>query len=89
MFLIIAYIIGSIVENKDQLCDVLKRSEDRLRNMYDTLELRIKERTAELNEANEGLRNEVAERKKTEEELLGQKRMQSYTWTSWATTSAT
>jgi len=70
IFLIIAYIIGSIVENKDQLCDVLKRSEDRLRSMYDTLELRIKERTKELDDANEGLRKEVAERKRAEEELL-------------------
>jgi signal transduction histidine kinase len=73
IFLIIAYIIGAIVERKDQLCDVLKRSEDRLRRMYDTLEMRIKERTAELNSANEGLRNEVAERKKAEEELLRSK----------------
>ncbi|MGA9140955.1 MAG: HAMP domain-containing sensor histidine kinase [Methanocella sp.] len=73
IFLIIAYIIGSIVEKKDQLCDVLKRSEDRLRGMYDTLELRIKERTAELNNANEGLRKEVAERKKAEDELLRSK----------------
>ncbi|OPY30374.1 MAG: sensory histidine kinase CreC [Methanocella sp. PtaU1.Bin125] len=41
--------------------------------MYDTLEARIKERTQELNDANEVLRQEVADRRKAEEALMRSK----------------
>jgi PAS domain S-box-containing protein len=45
--------------------------EDALRNAQDVLELRVAERTADLEAANEQLQQEVAERKQTEE-LLGE-----------------
>jgi len=46
-----------------------KRAEDELRRTHDELELRVKERTAELSVANEQLRREIDERKRTEREL--------------------
>ena len=46
-----------------------KRAEEALRRTYDELELRVKERTAELSVANEQLRREIDERKRTEKEL--------------------
>ena len=46
-----------------------KRTEEALRNSHDELERRIWERTAELTEANEALRAEIAERKRAEEAL--------------------
>ena len=48
-----------------------KEIEDALRNAQDVLELRVAERTADLETANEQLQQEVAERKQTEE-LLGE-----------------
>ena len=48
-----------------------KEIEDALRNAQDVLELRVAERTADLEAANEQLQQEVAERKQTEE-LLGE-----------------
>ncbi len=46
-----------------------KRAEEMLRRAHDELERRVKERTAELAEANEELQAEIAERKRAEEEL--------------------
>jgi len=46
-----------------------KRAEEELRKAHDELEMRVKERTAELAEANEELRTEIAERKRVEEQL--------------------
>jgi PAS domain S-box-containing protein len=43
-----------------------ERAEVALRRAYDDLELRIQERTAELAQANEGLKAEVADRQRTE-----------------------
>lgn len=43
------------------------RTEEALREVRDELELRVKERTAELMRANEALRAKIAEQKKTEE----------------------
>lgn len=44
-----------------------KRMEDELRRSHESLERRVKERTAELEAANELLRREIAERKRAEE----------------------
>jgi PAS domain S-box-containing protein len=46
-----------------------KQAEDALRGAKDELEERVKERTAELEEANEALRTEVAERKRAQDTL--------------------
>ncbi len=46
-----------------------KRAEEALREAYDKLEMRVKERTAELASANEHLQREITERKRAEEEL--------------------
>jgi len=46
-----------------------KRAEDALRKAHNELELQVQERTAELAEANEALRAEIAERKHAEEAL--------------------
>lgn len=51
-----------------------RRSEEALREARDKLEIRVQERTATLAQANEALRNEIAERKRAEAEraeLLG------------------
>ena len=45
-----------------------KRMEEALRKAYDELEMRVKERTAELAEANESLKIEISERRRVEEE---------------------
>lgn len=46
-----------------------KRAEDKLQKAYDELEIRVQERTAELAQFNENLKNEIAERKRVEEAL--------------------
>jgi PAS domain S-box-containing protein len=46
-----------------------KRAEGDLRKTHDELEVRVKERTAELSMANEQLRREIEERKRAEKEL--------------------
>jgi len=46
-----------------------KQADEELRRAYDEMENRVKERTAELQEANENLLAEVAERKRTAEAL--------------------
>ena len=48
-----------------------KQSEAALRKAYDEMDLRVKERTAELVEANRQLLREVEDRRKAEESLLG------------------
>ncbi len=68
-FLIIAYIVGAIAERKDLLYAELKVSEDHLRQTLDSLEMRVQERTSELNAINESLNSEIAERKNIEKAL--------------------
>ncbi len=68
-FILIAYIVGAIAEKKDRLYAELKTSESQLRQMRDTLEQRVRERTAELNATNETLKSEIAEREKAEKAL--------------------
>ncbi len=46
-----------------------KQGEERLKKAYDELEMRVRERTADLAEANEMLVAEIAERKRVEEKL--------------------
>ncbi|MCP3875040.1 MAG: response regulator [Desulfobacteraceae bacterium] len=46
----------------------LKRSDQKLKSMHDELELRVKERTKDIEEANRKLANELKERKKVEKE---------------------
>ena len=46
-----------------------RRAEEALQGAHDELERRVEERTAELARANEGLRAEIAERKRVEKEL--------------------
>ncbi len=46
-----------------------KRVEEELQIAYDSLEIRVKERTSELNEANKTLHIEIGERKRTEDAL--------------------
>ncbi len=67
VFVIIAYIVGTIAARKDLLYGILKKSEKDLRQMRDSLEQQVRERTLELSGTNESLRNEIAERKKAED----------------------
>ncbi len=46
-----------------------KQMEETLRKAYDELEMRVKERTAELAEANESLKIEISERRRAEERI--------------------
>ncbi len=46
-----------------------KRAEEALRRAYDELEIRVRERTAELTKTNESLKAEITERKRAEEKL--------------------
>lgn len=46
-----------------------KKAEEALRKAHDQLELKVKERTAELDKSNEALKEDIAKRIKTEDEL--------------------
>jgi putative two-component system response regulator len=52
-----------------RLAEERQRAQEALRKAYNELEIRVKERTAELAKVNEELRIEIAERKRAEEEL--------------------
>jgi PAS domain S-box-containing protein len=56
-------------------CNQQRRAQAALRQARDELEQRVDERTKELTAANEGLRTEIAGRKRTEALLDGQKRV--------------
>jgi len=62
---------GKIIAVQGIMRDITKRkrAEEALRKAHDELEMRVKERTAELTKANEELRIEITERKWAEEEL--------------------
>ncbi|MHA2380854.1 MAG: GAF domain-containing protein, partial [Candidatus Thorarchaeota archaeon] len=61
-------LIDAIAERLARITE-LKRTEEMLQEAYHELERRVKERTAELTEANEQLRHEMEERKRVEEDL--------------------
>ncbi|HEY3272513.1 MAG TPA: PAS domain S-box protein, partial [Methanocella sp.] len=69
IFVIIAYVIGTIATRKDYLYDSLRKSEHELRKMQATLEKQVEERTQELSEMNESLKKEIRERSKAEDSL--------------------
>lgn len=62
---------GSIREWVGTCIDITERKhmEEELRRSYDELEIRVRERTLELNEANKNLQIEIQERKKAEESV--------------------
>ena len=70
--------ILQILETRD-LCLVFtdlterKKAEYELKKSYDELELRVRERTADLNEANANLKREIEQRKQTEKNLVERK----------------
>jgi PAS domain S-box-containing protein len=70
LFVVIAYVVGTIAARKDYLFNGLKRSEQELRQMRDTLEQQVRERTQELSESNESLKKEIIERNKAENSLM-------------------
>jgi len=57
-------------EQAEAATHVAKQAEEALRQAYQELERRVEERTAELSTANTLLRQEIAERRRAEEELL-------------------
>ena len=73
----------------------LKRSEEALRTAHDELEQRVQERTAELTEVNEQLRQQIDERRQAEEALreaeLRYRTVASFTydWEYWANLDGT
>jgi len=54
---------------KEKMENKRKKAEQALKNAHNELELRVKERTAELRKINEQLKHEIIERELTEEEL--------------------
>ncbi len=62
---------GKINQCRTAVIDITKRkrAEEALRRAHDELEMRVRERTAELARANEALKAEIQERKRAEEEL--------------------
>jgi PAS domain S-box-containing protein len=67
-------VYGQVLINKR------RQAEEALRRARDELEVQVKERTAELERANEDLRTDITERKRVEEELqISQERFRSLT----------
>jgi len=63
---------GNVIQAIEYSLDITMRkwTEEALRKAHDELEQRVEERTAELSKANEQLKLEIVERKRTEEALL-------------------
>ncbi len=62
------FLVGVVRDITDR-----KRMEDELRHARDDLELRVRERTKELVNANEALQSEIAQRKSAEEKLFAER----------------
>jgi PAS domain S-box-containing protein len=60
----VEYVIGTGIDVTDR-----KQAEEALRMAHDEMDLRVQERTAELEQANESLQAEIAERRRMEEAL--------------------
>jgi signal transduction histidine kinase len=69
--------LGQIGREFHELYSELSASEAALKRLNDELEARVQKRTAELQEANERLRHEMAERRRTEEQLLHAQKMEA------------
>ncbi len=65
---------GILVTSAIRDISARKRAEEELQKAHDELELRVKERTAELRAAYESLQREITERKRTEVELAAKDR---------------
>jgi signal transduction histidine kinase/ActR/RegA family two-component response regulator len=64
------------LENQD-LVDDLRTANQQTAALNQALEVRVQERTAELNQSTEQLRTEIAQRQQTEEELLRARKLES------------
>ena len=62
--------IGQLVGNFNNLVEERRRSEAEIRNLNETLERRVLERTAELNAVNLNLEKEIGERKSAESSVM-------------------
>jgi signal transduction histidine kinase/ActR/RegA family two-component response regulator len=64
------------IQNRD-LVEELRTANQETAALNQALELRVEERTAELNQSTEQLRTEIAQREQTEEELLRARKLES------------
>ncbi|MBN1909863.1 MAG: response regulator [Pirellulales bacterium] len=61
--------IGTLYDDFNRMLDCIQKSERELEEARDELEVRVRQRTLELSQANQSLTQEIAERRRTEEEL--------------------
>ncbi|MHB1036928.1 MAG: ATP-binding protein [Pirellulales bacterium] len=61
--------LGALYDEFNGMLDQIQRGETELQRAHDLLEARVEERTRQLSRANVELNKEIAERKRTEEEL--------------------